>query len=42
MEDQYEKYTAEYRLVKVEGKWLVDAPEDDMIIENDIIEAMHR
>jgi hypothetical protein len=40
LEDQYEKYTAEFRLVKVEGRWMVDAPEEDIIIENDIIEAM--
>ena len=40
LEDQYEKYTAEFRLVKVGGNWMVDAPEEDIIIENDIIEAM--
>lgn len=40
LEDQYEKYTAEFRLVKVDGHWMVDAPEEDIIIENDILEGM--
>jgi hypothetical protein len=40
LEDEYEKYTAEYRLIKSDGQWLVDAPQDDIIIENDIIEAL--
>lgn len=40
MKDQYERYTAEYRLVRLEGQWLVDAPEEDIIIENDIIESV--
>ncbi len=40
LEDQYERYPAEYRLVKMEGHWLVDAPEEEIIIENDIIEAI--
>ena len=38
--DQYERYTAVYRLVRQEGQWLVDAPEEDIIIENDIIESI--
>lgn len=40
LEDQYEKYTATYRLVKEEEQWLIDAPEEEIIIENDIIEAL--
>ena len=40
MEDQYEKYTAEYRLVRLESQWLVDAPEEEIIIENDILESI--
>jgi len=40
LEDEYEKYTAEYRLVKSGKGWLVDAPQEDIIIQNDIIEAM--
>lgn len=40
LEDQYEQYTAVYRLVSLEGQWLVDAPEEDIIIENDLIESI--
>lgn len=40
LEDQYEKYTAAYRLIQQNGQWLVDAPEEEIIIENDIIEAL--
>jgi hypothetical protein len=40
LEDQYEKYPAEYRLLKIDDQWLVDAPEEEIIIENDIIEAL--
>jgi len=40
LEDQYERYTAEYRLVRLQGQWLVDAPNEDIIIENDIIESV--
>ncbi len=40
LEDQYERYTAEYRLVRIQGQWLVDAPEEDIIIDNDIIESV--
>ena len=40
LEDQYERYTAAYRLIHIEGRWLVDAPEEDIIIENDVIESV--
>lgn len=40
LKDQYERYTADYRLVRLEGKWLVDAPEEEIIIENDLIESV--
>lgn len=40
LEDQYERYTAQYRLVRIGEQWLVDAPEEEIIIENDIIESV--
>ncbi|MCO6476089.1 MAG: hypothetical protein J5I94_05670 [Phaeodactylibacter sp.] len=40
LEDQYERYTAKYRLVRLDGQWRVDAPEEDIIIENDILESV--
>ncbi len=40
LEDQYERYTADYRLVRLDGQWRVDAPEEDIIIENDILESV--
>ncbi|MCB0569973.1 MAG: hypothetical protein KDC66_09435 [Phaeodactylibacter sp.] len=40
LQDQYEKYPAEYRLIRIKGAWLVDAPQDEIIIENDVIEAI--
>jgi len=39
LEDQYERYTSDYALVKsADGRWLVDAPRDDLQIDNDILE----
>lgn len=40
MRDQYEEYPAEYILVKMNDRWLVDAPQDEIIIEDDIIESI--
>lgn len=40
LKDQYEEYTAVYRLVKSEDTWLVDAPQDDIIIEDDVLEGL--
>ncbi len=40
LEDQYEKYTSDYYLVKANGQWLVDAPKDDVQIEGDILENL--
>ncbi len=33
LEDDYERYEALYHLVKIDGRWLVDAPEGDMEFE---------
>ncbi len=40
LQDQYEKYPAEYRLIRLDGRWLVDAPQEEIIIENDVIDAV--
>ncbi len=40
LEDQYERYTTDYKLIRIDGQWLVDAPEEDIIIENDVIESI--
>ena len=40
LQDQYEKYPAEYRLIRMDNRWLVDAPQEEIIIENDIIESI--
>ncbi|HMQ47040.1 MAG TPA: hypothetical protein PKA00_06325 [Saprospiraceae bacterium] len=40
MRDQYEQYPAEYILVRINERWLVDAPREEIIIEDDIIEAI--
>ncbi|MCB0552573.1 MAG: hypothetical protein KDD02_03395 [Phaeodactylibacter sp.] len=40
LQDQYEKYPAEYRLIRMDGQWLVDAPQEEIIIENDVIESI--
>lgn len=40
LEDQYERYTSDYHLVKLNGQWLVDAPQDEIQIDNDILEQL--
>lgn len=40
LEDQYERYTSDYHLVKLNGQWLVDAPQDEIQIDNDILEHL--
>ena len=42
LEDDYERYEALYNLVQVEGRWLVDAPEEDMEFEeiNEMIDEI--
>ena len=43
LKDQYEEYEADYILVKIKGRWLVDAPmEEGDVFEGDMIdEIMH-
>jgi hypothetical protein len=38
LEDQYERYSSDYILVKKEGQWLVDAPKDEVQIDDDVLE----
>lgn len=40
VEDEFERYEAEYKLVKVAGKWLVDLPEEEAIIESGEVEEI--
>lgn len=40
LEDQYERYTSDYHLVKLNGQWLIDAPQDEIQIDNDILEQL--
>lgn len=37
LEDQYERYSSDYLLVKSEGQWLVDAPKDEIQIDDDVL-----
>ena len=38
VKDEYEQYQAEYKLVKKGGVWLVDSPDEEIIIESDVIQ----
>lgn len=38
LEDQYERYSSDYTLVKMKGQWRVDAPQDELKIDDDILE----
>ena len=40
VEDQYERYETEFKLVRAGGRWLVDAPDEDFRIEDEVIEDM--
>jgi len=40
VQDEYEKYEADYILVKEKGKWLVDAPEEVIIIQPEQMDEM--
>ena len=40
VQDDYEKYYADYALVKMNGQWLVDAPEEVIIIQPDEVDNM--
>lgn len=33
IEDQYERYSEQFRLIKIAGQWKVDAPDEEIIIE---------
>jgi len=38
VKDIEEPYTTEYKLVRMDGQWLVDAPEEEVEIEEDFME----
>lgn len=38
LEDEYERYTQEFRLIQKDGQWLVDAPDEEIIIDDEIIQ----
>jgi hypothetical protein len=38
VQDIEEPYTTEYRLVRINGQWLVDAPEEEVEIEEEFME----
>lgn len=38
VKDIEEPYTTEYKLVRLNGQWLIDAPEDEVEIEEDFME----
>lgn len=39
LEDQYERYTSDYILIRsADGQWLVDAPPEDLQIDDDLLE----
>ena len=40
IQDDFEKYYADYTLVKADGQWLVDAPEEVIIIQPDEVDQM--
>ena len=40
LEDQYERYTSDYHLVRIKNQWLVDAPQDEIQIDNNILEHL--
>lgn len=46
LEDDGERYSANYRLIRIKGQWLVDAPEEEEIIDyegdEEIIESFFK
>lgn len=36
--DIEEPYTTEYKLIKIDGQWLIDAPEEEIEVEEDFME----
>ncbi|MCI5081919.1 MAG: hypothetical protein MRY78_09510 [Saprospiraceae bacterium] len=38
LEDEYERYKQEFRLVRINNSWKVDAPEEEIIIDDEIIQ----
>lgn len=40
MQDDYEQYEAVYQLVRLNGQWLVDAPQETEVDEIDILEEL--
>ena len=40
LEDQYERYVSDYQLVRTDGQWLVDAPQEDIQFDDDVMENL--
>ena len=40
VEDSYERYETDYKLVKMDGKWRVDVPEEESVDEEEFIEML--
>ncbi len=40
VQDSYEQYKSDYKLVRVNGKWLVDVPEEESADEEEFIEML--
>ena len=40
MEDDYERYEQVFRLVWRQGQWLVDAPDEEIFIEEKVIDSL--
>ncbi len=38
LQDQYERYTSDYHLIRTQGQWLVDAPQEEIEVDRDIME----
>lgn len=40
LQDQYERYNSTYIMVRTDGQWRVDAPRDEIQIDDDILENL--
>lgn len=40
VQDSYEEYETDYKLIRINGRWLVDIPEEETIEEDEFIEML--
>ncbi len=40
VQDSYEEYETDYKLIRINGQWLVDVPEEEAINEEEFIETL--